>query len=29
VGMALFDLTVASAVYALGKEKNLGQVLKI
>ncbi|MEE4362499.1 MAG: ornithine cyclodeaminase family protein [Desulfotignum sp.] len=29
VGMALFDLTVASAVYALGKEKNLGQVLQI
>ena len=29
VGMALFDLTVASAVYALGKEKNLGQVLEI
>jgi len=27
VGMALFDLTVASAVYALGKEKNVGQVL--
>ena len=29
VGMALFDLTVASAVYALGKEKNLGQALDI
>ena len=29
VGMALFDLTVASAVYRLGKEKNLGQVLDV
>jgi ornithine cyclodeaminase/alanine dehydrogenase-like protein (mu-crystallin family) len=29
VGMALFDLTVASAVYRLGKEKNLGQVLEV
>ncbi len=29
VGMALFDLTVASAVFTLGKEKDLGQMLEV
>ncbi|MCF8112501.1 MAG: ornithine cyclodeaminase family protein [Desulfotignum sp.] len=29
VGMALFDLTAASAVFTWGKEKNLGQILDV
>ncbi|MBU0463650.1 MAG: ornithine cyclodeaminase family protein, partial [Proteobacteria bacterium] len=27
VGMALFDLTTASAVYQIAMEKNMGQIL--